>query len=115
MDLDMDSSVELPALQKKARAGSGRSSADEDDYQWDNIPPPRRTDRRLASRYPWGDEVMVMGNRSLSSAPVKTCPREGVLRDPAAPLVEGTRHWEARRVRAPALGRLKVHITLPQT
>ncbi len=39
IDLDMDSSVELPALQKKAWARSGRSSAGEDKNQWDNIPP----------------------------------------------------------------------------
>ncbi len=33
MDQDMDSSAELPAFQKKARAGSGRSSAGKDEYQ----------------------------------------------------------------------------------
>ncbi len=53
MDLDADSSAELPALQKKAHAGSGRSSANEEEYQWDNIPPPRDTDRCLAGRLPW--------------------------------------------------------------
>ncbi len=63
MDLDMDSNVELPALQKKARAGSGRGSVGEDEYQWDNIAPPRSTDQRLAGRFRWGDEVMVMGKQ----------------------------------------------------
>ncbi len=33
----------------------------EDECQWDNIPPPRSTDRRLASRFAWGNEVMVRG------------------------------------------------------
>ena len=61
MDLDMDSGTELPALQKKARAGSGRSDVEEDEHQWDNIPPPRSTDQRLASHCPWGNEVMVIG------------------------------------------------------
>ncbi len=61
MDLDMDSGAELPALQKKARAASERSSVGEDEYQWDNIPPPRKTDQRLPGRFPWGNEVMVMG------------------------------------------------------
>ncbi len=61
MELDMDSSAELPALQKKARADSGHSSTGEDDYQWDNIPPPKDTDRRPTSRFPWGNETLVMG------------------------------------------------------
>ncbi len=64
MDLDMDSSAELPTLQKKARAGSGHGSAGEDKYQWNNIPPPKNTDRRLASRFPWGNETMVLGKLS---------------------------------------------------
>ncbi len=51
----------MPALHKKARADSGHSSTGEDDYQWDNIPPPKDTDRRLASRFPWGNETLVMG------------------------------------------------------
>ncbi len=61
MDLDMDSGTDLPALQKKARAGSGCSDVGEDEYQWDKIPLLRSTDQRLAGRFPWGDEVMVMG------------------------------------------------------
>ncbi len=61
MDLEMDSSTELPAVQKKARAGSGCASAGEDEHQWDTIRPPKETDRRLASCYPWGSEVMVLG------------------------------------------------------
>ncbi len=60
MDLDMDSSTELPVSQS-FHAGSGCSSADEDKYQWDNIPPPKDTDWRLASRFPWGNETMVLG------------------------------------------------------
>ncbi len=60
MELDMYSGVELPALQKKARTDSGRSSAGEDDYQWDKIPPPKNTDLRLASRFPWGNKTLVM-------------------------------------------------------
>ena len=88
MDLDMDSGTELPAPPKKARAASECSDVGEDEYQWDNIPPPRSTDRRLSSRLPWGNEVM----NSLNSAPVKTCLEEAVPRDPAAPLVVGTSH-----------------------
>ncbi len=61
MELDMDSSDELPALQKKARANSGHSSSDDEYYQWDDIPPPRDTDRRLARCFPWGNETLVMG------------------------------------------------------
>ncbi len=61
MDLDADSSAELPALQKKARAGSGRRSTSEEEYQWDDMPPPLDTDRRLAGRLPWGSAAMVMG------------------------------------------------------
>ncbi len=61
MDLDMDASTELPAVQKKARAGSGCAGAGEDEYQWDDIPPPRETDQRLVGHFPWGNEVMVMG------------------------------------------------------
>ncbi len=38
MELDMDSSAELPALQKKAPADPSQSSADEEYYQWDDIP-----------------------------------------------------------------------------
>ncbi len=68
MELDMDSGTDLPALQKKARAGSGRSDVDEDEYQWDNIPPPRSTDQRLAGRCPWGGEVTVMGKPSSESS-----------------------------------------------
>ncbi len=60
MDLDMDSSTDLPALQKKARTGSGCSDTEED-YQWYAIPPPRFTDRRLAGRCPWGGEDALMG------------------------------------------------------
>ncbi len=60
MDLDMDSGTDLPALQKKARAGSGCSDTEEDDYQWHEIPPPRFADRRLAGRCPWGGEDMLM-------------------------------------------------------
>ncbi len=48
----MDLSAELPALQKKARADSGHSSADDEYYQWEAIPPPKDTDRCLASRFP---------------------------------------------------------------
>ena len=114
MDLDMDSSVELPALQKKARTGSGRGSVGEDEYQWDNIPPPRSTDQRLGGRFPWGNEIMVMGKPFPNSAPVKTCPGEVVLRDPAAPLVAQTSHWETRRVEAPVLGRWIVYMDCPQ-
>ncbi len=58
---DMDSRTELPAVQKKACASSGCGSAEEDESQWDNTPPPRSTDRRLAGRFPWRNEVMVMG------------------------------------------------------
>ncbi len=61
MEIDMDSSAELPALQKKARAGLGRNSADEEYYQKEDIPPPRDTARWLASRFPWGNETMVLG------------------------------------------------------
>ena len=61
MDLDMDSGTDLPALQKKARAGSGCSDAEEDEYQWHEIPPPKFTDRRLAGSCPWGGEDMVTG------------------------------------------------------
>ncbi len=61
MDLDLDASAELPAVQKKARASSGCASAGEDEHEWDNIPPPRGTDQRLSSRLPWGNEVMMMG------------------------------------------------------
>ena len=61
MDLDMDSGTDLPALQKKARAGSGCSDVGEDEYQWHEIPPPKFSDQRLAGRCPWVGEVMVMG------------------------------------------------------
>ncbi len=61
MELDMDSSAELPALQKKARADSGHSSAGEEDYQWDNIPQPRRAEDRTSSLFPLGNETMVLG------------------------------------------------------
>ncbi len=61
MDLEMDSGTDLPALQKKARAGSGHSDTEEDDYQWHEIPPPRFTDRRLAGRCSWGGEDMATG------------------------------------------------------
>ncbi len=47
MDQGADSSAELPMLQKKARAGSRCSSADEEDYQWDAIPPPQITNGRI--------------------------------------------------------------------
>ncbi len=60
-ELEMDSSTELPALQKKARDDASQSSTNEEYYQWDTIPPPRSTDQCLAGRFPWGDEVMVMG------------------------------------------------------
>ena len=58
MDLDVDFGTDLPALQKKARAGSGCSDVDEEEHRWDLIPPPRNTDRRLSSRLPWGNEVL---------------------------------------------------------
>ncbi len=61
MELDMDLSTEYPALKKKARTDSGHSSMGEDDYRWNNIPPPKDTDRRLTSRFPWGNETLVMG------------------------------------------------------
>ncbi len=61
VDLDLDASAELPAVQKKARAGSGCASASEDEHQWDNIPPPRDTDWRLAGRLPWGSTTMMLG------------------------------------------------------
>ena len=61
VDLDLDASAELPAGQKKARASSGCASAGEDEHEWDTICPPKDTDRRLASRYPWGNETLVMG------------------------------------------------------
>ena len=61
MELDVDSSAELPALEKKAWADPSQSSAEEEYYQWDVIPPPKGTDRRLASRFPWGNEAMVLG------------------------------------------------------
>ncbi len=57
---DIDSGVELPNLQKKARADSG-DSLDEEYYQWDDIPPPTRSDKRLTSRFLWGDGPMVLG------------------------------------------------------
>ncbi len=60
MEIDMDSGAELPALQKKARADSGNSS-DGESYQWDDIAPPRETDKRLASRFPWGNGPLVLG------------------------------------------------------
>ncbi len=59
MDLDMDASAELPAIQKKARAGSGCATAGEDEHEWDTIRPPKDTEQRLASRYPWGNKTMV--------------------------------------------------------
>ncbi len=97
-DLDMDSSVELPALQKKAHAvaiwidvatiitclalydpfgvdvplncdttttthaGSGRSSAGEDDYQWDNIPAPRMK-KNLCLEYVHGRRFAKFSSR----------------------------------------------------
>ena len=61
MDLDVDSGTDLPALQKKARAGSGGSDVDTAEHQWDVIPPPRDIDRRLSSRLPWGNEVLMLG------------------------------------------------------
>ena len=61
MDLDVDSGTDLPIFQKKARAGSGCSDVDEDEHRWDIIPPPRDTDRRLSSRLPWGNEVLMLG------------------------------------------------------
>ncbi len=54
VELEMDSSAELPALQKKARADLGQSSADDEYYQWDTIPPPRSTNQRLAGLLPLG-------------------------------------------------------------
>ncbi len=68
MEMDIESGTELPALQKKARADSGNDS--EGDYylyyyQWDNIPPPKRTEDRTGSLFPWGNETLVLG-RPLS-------------------------------------------------
>ncbi len=60
MEIDMDSEAGLPTFQKKARANSGNYS-DGEYYQWDDIPPPKETDRRLASRFPWGNETLVLG------------------------------------------------------
>ncbi len=45
MDLDLDTSMELPAVQKKARASSGCASAGEDEHEWDTIQPPKDTNR----------------------------------------------------------------------
>ncbi len=75
MDLDADSCAELPTLQKKARAGSRRSSASEEECQWDSIPPPPDTEGRLAGRLPWGSTDMVLGrpfpedSRSMDPSP----------------------------------------------
>ncbi len=115
MDLDMDSSAELPDLQKKARADSGRSSAGDDDYQWDNIPPPRNTDQRLAGRSPWGNEILVMGKPFSEFSSSEDLSRGRHAESQTAPLLVGTSYLEARRVEEPALGRQTVYIVLPRT
>ncbi len=53
MEMDIELGTELPALQKKARADSGNDS-DGDYYQWDNIPPPKRTKDCTGSLFPGG-------------------------------------------------------------
>ncbi len=75
MEIDMDSEAELPAFQKKARTDSGNSS-DRESYRWDDIPPPRETDRRLASRFDRGDETLVLGKPLSNFSPGGDIPHE---------------------------------------
>ncbi len=92
MELDMDSSAELPALQKKARADPSQSSADEEYYQWDDIPPPKDTDRCLTSRFPWGSETMVLGktfseySSSVGLSPGRCAEKSGCATNGGEPL-----------------------------
>ncbi len=113
-NMDMDSSTELPTLQKKARASSGRGSAGEDEYQWDNIPPPRSTDQRLAGRFPWGNEVMAMGKPFFEFSSSENLSRGSRAERSGCTTGSGNQSLGDRQLEAPALGRRIVHIVLLQ-
>ncbi len=121
MDQGLDSSAELPMSQKKARAGSDCGSADEEEHQWDTIPPPQFSDRRLAGRLPWGGGVsMVLGgplleNRRPRDPSPETHPQRAKQMDSSALLRMGSRFMETQPPAKSNWRELKVYAALSQT